>query len=314
MTVLCRPSMFRSATAILIVAFLGVAAQSRLAWAQACCASAGLIAPTRLRSYEDFAVGAAGRVRSVFGAFDINGRYDGMRAGESEWSLEQDLFGAARVFQRGQVAIVLPFIETRRHLSGSASTGGGVGDVAVHGRYDFMHAGEHRLVPGVAVLFGLVAPTGTPPEETTDLWAAGATGQGSWQGSLGIGLEQGFEPYFITLNALGTLRSSRTIVGVGESSFAPRLTGILAVGRVLPRTATVGVFISGMSQGDNSGDQGRIAGSGSSLLTAGLAATISPTDQWRLQGTLSTNVPVAGWGRSQTAGAGVSLSIIRLWP
>lgn len=295
-----------TATACLVV-------HPRSAAAQACCASAGLIAPMRLRSYEDLAVGMEGRGRSVFGAFDAAGTYDGAQAGESEWSLEQHLFAAMRLFDRGQIAALVPFIETRRTLSGVAASGGGVGDVAVSARYDFIEAGAHRILPGVALLLGVLAPTGTPPERATDRWAAGATGKGSWEGTLGIGLEQGFEPYFITLNALVTLRTSREVMGVNES-FAPRFAGIIAVGRVLPHLTTLGLFASALRQGENRDGSGSIPGSGSSLLTVGLASTVSPTDQWRFQGTLFGNVPGGGWGRNETAGAGASLSVIRLWP
>ncbi len=281
--------------------------------AQACCASAGLVAPTRLRSYEDFAVGAQGRVRSVFGASDAAGSFARSTAGESEWSLEEDLFGVARVFERGQAALLLPFVETHRSVPGARSSGGGVGDLSVNLRYDFVRAGDYRAFPGFAVLLGLLLPTGTPPEKATDALAAGTTGQGSYEVALGVALEQAVEPNFLTLSTMVTLRDSRAVSGVKES-FAPRLTCLLAIGRVLPRGATVGVFANGMKQGGNSDAGGPIAGSASSLVTAGLAATISPTGHWRLQGAAFMDVPAAEWARNQTTGAGGSVSVMRVWP
>ncbi|MEO5770091.1 MAG: transporter [Polyangia bacterium] len=298
---------------VALCAVIGTGAGEGVSWAQACCASAGLIAPTRLRSYEDFAVGMAARGRSVFGAFDANGGYAGERDGDSEWNLEQDLFGVARLFERSQVAVLIPFLQTRRTLNGVAASGGGVGDVAVSARYDFIGLGEHRLVPGLAILAAAVLPTGTPPEGASDPWAAGATGQGSWQGTVGAAVEQAWEPYFVTVNGLVTWRSTRTVAAVKET-FAPRLTAVLAVGRVLPRLSTVGLYASFMNQGTNSADGAALPRSGASSFTGGLAATLSPNDRWRLQGTLFTEVPVASWGKNETAGLGLSVSLLRVWP
>ncbi len=311
MTARFRYWTFRSAVTVLALGAL--TGHARSARAQACCASAGLVAPTRLRTSEDFAVGAQGRGRSVFGAFDAAGNFANTTAGESEWSLEQDLFGVARIFERGQVALLLPFVETDRRVPGIGSFGGGVGDLSVNLRYDFVRAGDYRMFPGLAVLFAVLFPTGKPPEDATDALAAGATGQGSSEMSMGVAFEQAVEPYFLTVNNMLTLRGSRHVGGVKES-FAPRFTGSVAAGRVLPRGATLGAFASALGQGNNSDARGSIAGSASFLLTAGLAFTISPTDQLRIQGSVFADAPAAHWGRNQTTGAGASVSVIRVWP
>jgi hypothetical protein len=168
------------------------------------------------------------------------------------------------------------------------------------------------VVPGIAVLLGFVAPTGTPPERATDALSAGATGQGSFEGSVGVGIEQAFEPYFVSLSASVGLRTSRSVAGVNES-FAPLLTGVVAGGRMLPRGATIGLFATWMQQGENRDDRGRIAGSDVRLVTTGVAGTIPASDNWRLQGTASGNLSLDGLGRNQTAGVGATLSLIRLW-
>lgn len=289
-----------------------LSAPSREAHAQACCASAGLVIPTRLRSYEDIAVGIQARGRSVFGAFNPGGTYAQAGAGESEWDLGQDVFAAARVFGRGQVALLVPFLQTWRAVPGASSAGGGVGDVAVSARWDVVETGERHPVPGVALLLGMVFPTGTPPEQARDALAAGATGQGSFEGLAGVGLENAWEPYFVAATFTAGLRAARQ-VGEVRQSFAPRLTGLLAVGRMLPRGATLGVFATGMLQGPSRDDRGVIAASDLSLLTIGAAGTFALADTWRLQGTLSGNPPLTGAGRNQTAGVGLSLSIVRVW-
>src|SRR5689334_3195828 len=93
------PSTFLRALALAAVA-AAVLLPARAARAQACCAAAGLTAPTRLRSYEDFAAGMQGRARTVTGSFDDRGGYTASGAGESELDFEQDLFAVARVLGR----------------------------------------------------------------------------------------------------------------------------------------------------------------------------------------------------------------------
>lgn len=287
-------------------------AAARPAFGQACCASAGLVIPSRLRSYEDAAVGLQARGRSVFGAFDPAGGYRGAGAGESEWGFGQDLFGAVRLLDRGQLALLVPFVETRRAVAGTSSAGGGLGDVAVDARYDLVNSGERHPWPGVAVLAGVVLPTGTPPEAAGDALAAGATGQGSTEATVGLGLEWSREPYFVGATAAVGLRTARRVLGVRQT-FAPRFTGLLAVGRTLPRGTTAGVFATALRQGRSSDDDGPIAGSDVLLMTVGAAATLSPSDHWRIQGALSTNAPVDGTGRNLPAGVALSLSLMRLW-
>ncbi|MES1172503.1 MAG: hypothetical protein ABUL77_04640 [Bacteroidota bacterium] len=304
--------MFRSAV-LVVIALGATTCAARSVWAQACCASAGLVAPTRLRSYEDFAVGLQAKGRSVFGAFSGAGDYRVNSAEESEWDLEQDLFAVARVFEHGQVSLLIPFVQTRRAVPGASDLGGGLGDVAVSARYDVTRTGERRFVPGLAVLAGVVAPTGTPPESATGDLAADATGQGTFEGIVGGAVEQAFEPYFAALTLALGWRASRSVGGVRES-FAPRFTATLSAGRVLPRGFTAGAYVSALRQGENSDDvRGRIAGSDLALLTAGVAFTAAASDHWRVQGTLFGNLPVNGLGRNQTAGWGGTLSVIRLW-
>jgi hypothetical protein len=301
--------------ALIVGAVLGAfAAGAGPAWAQACCASAGLVIPSRLRSYEDAALGLQARARSVFGAFGPTGGYAGATDDASEWGFGQDLFGSVRVLERGQVAVLIPFVETRRSSYGTSSFGGGIGDVTVNLRYDFINNGERHPVPGVALLAGLLVPTGTPPEKAGagDVLVTGATGEGSFEGIVGVGVESSWEPYFAGATALVGLRSPRRISGVRQT-FAPRFTGLLAAGRTLPHGATVGVFASGLLQGRNSDDNGPLAGSEASLLTLGAAGTVSLSDQWRLQGSLSGSPPLSNAGRNQTAGIGLSVSILRLW-
>ena len=314
MTASRRWSRFPSAPALLVA--LAVSLAARATWAQACCGSVGLVSPARLRIYEDGAAGFQARGKSALGAFDKGGIYTGNAPGDSEWDFEQDFFGVVRVLNHGQVAVLIPVMETRRTLQGVGDSGGGIGDVAVTARYDFIAAGDRHIIPGIALLLGIVTPTGTPTENAHT--PAGATGQGSFQGSIGVGIEQAYQRFFVTMNALVGLATPRNVGGVHES-FGPTLTATLAAGSQLPHEVTMGVYISATRRGVNSfdggTDPGPIAGSDLLLLTSGLAATLSLSDQWRIQSTAFGDLPIRGLGRNEpVTGIGASLSVMRLWP
>jgi len=134
------------------------------AWGQACCAGAGALTPGRLQLHEDALVGTQLHAGVVLGSFDAKGTYAPTGPHYAEDDYEEDLFGAVRVFQRGQVALLVPFIETYRSESGTNELGGGIGDVNLSLRYDFILAAESKIVPGIAVLAGITAPTGTPAD------------------------------------------------------------------------------------------------------------------------------------------------------
>ena len=283
-----------SAAALLLVS---LALAPRAARAQACCVGTGLVTPARLRVFEDYGAGVQTRVRSVLGSFNAGGAYVGSRAGDNELDLEQDLFGAAR-FGRFQVALKLPFVETGRRETGVSAFGGGVGDVSASGRYDVIFAGDRPWWPGVAILAGLSAPTGRTVEESPD--PTSATGIGSFEGNLGLSVEQVMGRSFVSATAFLSQQASRT-VGTVTQSFGPRVTAILAGGHVLASELTLGAFVQGTRRSDQA------------LVTAGAAAALPVGDYWRVQGTLSGDVPLSGWGRLQTTGAGLTVSLLRVW-
>src|SRR5580692_6121674 len=95
-----RRSRFRRhATALASAAI--VAGRALPAHAQACCAGTGAVTPGRLALHEDALVGIQTKAGLVPGSFDPAGNYVAAPAGANELDLEQDLFGAVRVLQRG---------------------------------------------------------------------------------------------------------------------------------------------------------------------------------------------------------------------
>jgi hypothetical protein len=310
-----RRSRFRDRAAAVAVAAIalaaGLAARPRPAAAQACCVGTGLVTPARLRTFEDRAVGVQMRARSVMGEFAGSGSY-ATSAGRSELGFEEDLFGALRLGSRFQVALSAPFIQTARSAAGMSGFGGGLGDVAASLRYDAVDAGTRGPWPGVAILAGASFPTGQPLDEADDPLATSGTGTGSYEGNVGLAVEEIVGRGFVSLSGWVSKRSARASMGV-EQSFAPRLSLLLSGGYTFAHETTVGAFAMASRQGDAHDANGPIANSALALVTAGGALALPFWDWWRLQTTLFSDVPLAGWGRNQSVGFGGTLAIIRFW-
>jgi hypothetical protein len=188
--------------------------------------------------------------------------------------------------------------------------------VAANLRYDITFAGDDPRWPGVALLAGLSAPTGRTVEDSAD--PAGATGIGSFEGSAGVAVEQVFGRTFLSLTGIVSQQTARTVgpvlpltgvvsqqtartVGPVTQSFGPRVTGLLAGGYAFANEVTLGAFFSAMRRSDQA------------LVTGGAAVAVPLGDLWRVQGTLSADLPFAGWGRNQLTGAGLTASLLRVW-
>jgi hypothetical protein len=297
--------------AAVLFALLAIAAAARTARAQACCAAAGLVIPARLRPAEDFGAGAQVRERSIFGSFGDHGSFATQPMGDMD--TEQDLFAAARVLRRGQLALLVPFVETRRSEPGVSGWGGGVGDLVVNARYDLFLPREWRpYLPGIAILAGVLFPTGRAPDQVSD--PNDATGVGTFEGSIGLEVEQVWRHMFVTADGWIGKRTNRVTGSVAES-FAPRFTALVAGGYAFDWGMSVGAFATANHQGDNF-DLMRgqtLADSAITQITAGLAAAVPLAEAWRVQGTASTDWPVSGLGRNQLAGTGLSVSLLRVW-
>jgi hypothetical protein len=307
-----RPSTFlEGALGVALALVVGVVAP-RAARAQVCCVGTGLVTPARLRAFESYAVGLQLRARSVTGAFGPGGDYASMSPGSSDRSFEQDLLAAARFGARLQAAVTIPFVETSRRAGDLAGAGGGLGDLSLSTRWDFVRVGERGAWPGLAALVGLSVPTGRPPKAASDPLAATATGQGSYEASLGLAAEQVFGRSFVSVTAWVSQRTERSVSGVRQS-LAPRFTVLAAGGYSFARDVTLGGFALGMHEGDGHDPRGPIAGSGLSLMTAGLAVALPLGDSTRLQLTSSADVPLGGWGRNQTVGLGAAGTVLVYW-
>src|SRR5690349_19679066 len=236
--------------AVAVSAFLSLAmAFPDRAWGQACCAGAGAVTPGRLAVHEDALVGLQLKGANAFGSFGADATYHGAPAHTTEWELEQDVFAALRVLPRGQLALLVPMVETYRSTPGLSSFGGGFGDINVSGRYDFVLAGEALYIPGIAVLAGATFPTGKSIESSEDTLGTDATGVGTYQANLGLALEQTEGPWLFGITGLVAKRASRT-VGTTTTSLAAQWTLLASTAYTFPNDAAAALIVSYAVEGN----------------------------------------------------------------
>lgn len=282
------------------------------ALAQACCAGASTLSPARLTSIEDAAIGVQVTAAVDTGSFQTTGRYSNNPAGSSEQDFSESLFATLKVLSRGQVTALVPFDETRRTVPGLSEFGGGLGDINLSLRYDFVLAKEVRYWPGVAVLAGATLPTGRTVENAGAGFplATDATGIGAYQGTLGVALEQSYGPILINLTGLLTDRTSRTVDGLTES-LGLQFAGMAAVGYAFHYNEGIALIAQTSWEQDPVLDGVSQVGAGRQSTSIGVSGGGPLWEDWRFQGSLTDALQISGLGQGQPVGITVTFAVLR---
>jgi hypothetical protein len=296
--------------AAIALAAIVIASIPSRAWAQACCAGGSAVTPGRLEPHEDALVGTQIKAASIIGSYDPRGHFIGSPGGDTEYDFEQDVFGALRLLRRGQAALLVPFVQTFRSTPQDGShLGGGIGDINLSARYDFVLAGESRYVPGIALLAGVTFPTGTPVESATQPLAVDSTGVGAFQGNVGLGLEQTFGPWLVNATGIVAERAPR-----GGEMLGTQVTLLAAGAYTFTNDAALALSASYAFEGDARDSSGADVPSSYKRVTVISLSGLYPiTDKWRVLGGLYLNPPVTQLGSNQPASAGLALTVIRSW-
>ena len=312
------PSRFRRTAAApglrLVAPIVGAAV---LAWAspsfaQACCAGASVLTPARLTPLDDALVGIQLKGARVVGSFDPSGRYVSAPAGATETDLEQDLIGTLRVFGRGQLTLSVPILQTIRSAGGPSEIGGGLGDIALSGRYDLVIAGEHRWIPGIAILAGVVFPTGKPLESASLALGSDSTGTGAFQGTVGLSVEQIWGHLFANLTALA-LQSAPRHVGSISETLGFQVTASIAGGYIFDNGGALALTLVEMRSADAIQNGSRVTDSARGKTLFGLAGAFPLGGRWRIQGSVIGDLPFQSMGVNEPASLGLSVLVMRTW-
>ncbi len=271
------------------------------AWGQACCAGASIVTPGRLGLHDFALVGTQLHASVLVGSFDAFGNYTGRAPGTLEDDFEQDFYGAIRVFRRGQIAVLVPLVETVRRAGTLTDGGGGLGDINLSARYDFLYAGQSRYVPGIGVLAGVTFPTGVPVESASNPLGAGATGIGAFRNQRGHRLRADVR----SLAGCSIVDHRGADVADGrkrQRDVEPTPSFLATVAYVTRREIAFALSTSVTYEGDATinnaaaDDSERLT----LALTGGVLLPIS--DTWRAQFAVTWNPPLAGVNTPSTAG------------
>lgn len=286
------------------------------AYAQACCAGSGAVTPGRLAVHEDALVGLSARAAHVFGSFDSAGHYSTPPAGTSEQDFEQDAIGALRlpVIDHAQLAVLVPLVETRRTARGVGEFGGGLGDINVSARYDFLYAGQQRYVPGIAVLAGLTLPTGRAlgDSSVTQPLGTDATGVGAFQVNAGLAIEQLFDAWLVTAYGIVAKRTSRTVEGI-STTLGTQWTALVAVAYSFPRDYAIALSASYTGEGLAEINGVEVPATSRRVPILGVSGVVPLSDHFRFQGGVSGNPPIPTLGKNQPAQLALTVTAVYAW-
>ncbi|MBM4356595.1 MAG: hypothetical protein FJ096_00640 [Deltaproteobacteria bacterium] len=277
--------------------------------AQACCAAASAVTPARLTLHERAIVGVELRSQGVLGSYGPRGAYSAIPDGASEVDFGASLIVGARVSRRVQLAGLLPWQETRRVTPARGELGGGFGDLNLGLRYDLVFEHEHRRVPGIALLVGTTAPTGTAPELAKKPLATDATGIGAVQLHAALALEKEFGHWLVGATGLVARRLTRS-AGPFETTLGTQLTGLVNVSYLFANLAALAVSASYSDEADATVDGEVRRDTGRRALTTALSGVLPLDDRMRLQGSWFVTPPVSELGRNQNAVVGVTVAAL----
>ena len=284
---------------------------ARAAQAAACCISATSFGVGRLLIWEDAAAGlSVGHSRSL-GQYDAGGRLRWNPSGYREGLTNLTAWGIVRVHKRVQVQAWVPVVLNDRASGDERQFAGGLGDVGLGARFEYLGIGELRRVPSFAVTLSVAAPTGRRVEQTSPPLFAGATGRGAWTGSVAVEAEYAFAPWFLRLDAGLSMFLPFTRSDTGQSQlYGPMFRASLSAGReVVPDLVVVALALSEEVEAPLRLDGAVVEGS--LAHTPSVAASVS----WRadphvtLVATLNNGIFPSGFAANRDARLGFTLGV-----
>ncbi len=280
--------------------------------AQSCCAGGSAVTPGRLGLQEHALVGVQLRAAAVLGSYGPRSAYAASPSGASEQNLEQDLFAAVRFLRRGQFALLVPLLESRRVTPTLGELGGGLGDANVAARYDALYSHQYRYVPGIALLAGATLPTGVAPEAAKKPLVTDATGIGVVQLHAGLALEKRFTWVVVNLTGLVAKRLTRSVGGVSET-LGTRWTALAACTYIFSSDAAIALAGSYFADGNATSDGVEEPSTGRRLLTFTVSGAAPLSERVRIHASLFLTPPASSLGQNQLATAGGSLATLFTW-
>ncbi len=264
----------------------------------------------RVGPREDAVKGVSAHESAVFGSFDGAGRFLPSPANAGELDFEEDLFVALRVLSHGELAALVPFLETRRFAPDRTELGGGVGDLNLSARYDFFDASAFRHTPGLAALGGVTFPTGVAPDAAVKPLATDATGAGVVQGNLGVALEEAYKAWLFDATVLVAIRAPESVRGVEENALL-QWTTLASTSVTLDADWSGALALSYTVEGNAKVDGQAVPESGRRLPNLAVYAGHTLGDAWRMQIGAALSPPIPSLGQNQPTSIALSWTLVR---
>lgn len=276
--------------------------------AQACCSGGGALTPWRLEHHEGWLVGLATRVTPMLGSFDADAVYRASPDGVRETEAEARLLGSARLHERVQLGVQVPFLLIDRTVRGDNATGFGIADVALGVRWDPIFVGERSGLPAIGLELGVVAPTGTAIEDSRRALAVDATGLGAWQFGMMLALEHVLGAdgqWLLSLRGGFDWRAPRTVDGV---EVQPGIEGRVSLGGALVLTdLTLAARLDWSWEG---GDEVAGVATDRRLLALGLVLAVPLSERWRALASVASPLPIDELGQNRAFGIDLGLTVV----
>jgi len=278
---------------MLAVLAAATAGQPRAARAGVCCVLPLTVGVGLLKPDEPFAVGLGGSISKQAGLW----LPDGTWLPYDSYSVEQamgKLWAQVRVLDGLSAYARLPVLVTRKTAAATGEdTGGGLADAQAGLRYELVGAGDMAGIPAVAVMAGLVIPTGTRLADLEGFGlGAGTTARGVWSPGLAVDLAESFSPWCVrgSLAVAVPLPDERPDMGGATVRYGVNVTGSLVAGVQVLSGLGVGLLVRANYEAPYTKD-GTVREDSSKLYpAAGLAVAWAPHPRWALQASVTSGL------------------------
>jgi hypothetical protein len=221
----------------------------------------------------------------------------------SEGISHAQLWAIVRLREHLEVQGWLPVLLNDRWSGETHQVAGGIGDAGAAVRWQILAIGEIHRLPSLALTVGGFAPTGRRIEQTSPPLFAGATGRGSWGGSLALESEYAPSPWFVQFAAGATAFLSFEREDTGEREhYGPLVRVSVSSGReIVPGRVVLAAAVLGEWQSRLQLDSKAVPDSQSHLYSFALSISWRCDPHWTLVGILSNSVWPHGFGANQDA-------------
>ena len=246
----------------------------------------------------------------VYGSFDDQRVLHGQPAGATEVDFGQALLVTARAGSEPlQFSVAIPFAETVRSAGGVNDAGGGLGDLQLSMRWDVLRAGKDPIVPGIAPLLSVTAPSGTAADAARNALGADATGLGALQFGVGIAFEQIFGRALFAITTTAQFHAARDVAGV-HSQLGPDLAATLGVSYTFRNGWALGGAFTYSNSFDSNVAGEDVANSARASSQFAVTGAMPIRTSARLLGSVFFVPPMSSMGQNEAATVGFALTLV----